>query len=1193
MSANRASSYSGGLVDPSNLHLKKELTQIRKAARALRDPGTTSSWQSPLPSSRSATAVATAAGDASSSITTAPINHYNHHCRNNSGYSIEESGENNVNGNKNVSCSGSNEANRRKEKKVFLYNWRTQRSESEGSRHQQRSNVDDGIGDGEESVDDSLSDARNDGDLKSDTANDHRYALSSSIKMFNAGKDGLNHTTPPIRRASLLKKKPKKMMHSSAASKLQLHRQLSLIDQYDDVNTDDLVVKGTSATSPLLSRFKSATLIRTSSRKDDSSYCYSTPALSTSSINNKYWVGNRSTVGSWDGTTGSLNDGMDVDDEDDQLGLPGRQGCGIPCYWSSSKRSTPKRGVCGSCYSPSFSDTLRRKGSSMLCGSQTSFHRRHRRSSTGGYNKKRFTHKTSHVPLLTNGGESRDRSSVGTDDELSTNHGELDLEALSRLDGRRWSTSYKSQEGLELVAVNGEIEGDSPSSLVDNINCFSYKYKPMFFEDIVDQNVVVLSLVNSIIRGRIAPIYLFQGPRGTGKTSTARVFAAALNCLATGDMRPCGVCTECAGFISGKIPVITEMDGSNKKGIDKVRFLMKKLQIGSSTSTFIRHDVYVIDECHLLPSKLWLAFQKFLDEPPPGIVFIFITTDLDNVPRSVLSRCQKYIFNKIKDSDIVKRLKKISEEENLDVELDALDLIALNVEGSLRDAETMLDQLSLLGKRITTDLVNELVGVVSDEKLLKLLELAMSSNTAETVKKARELMDLGVDPMVLMSQMATLIMDIIAGTYQVVEAGYGDSFFNGRSLTEAEVERLKQALKLLSEAEKQLRVSSERSTWFTATLLQLGCFPSADPTPLGSGRRQSSRTTDDELSANFKHIYFQKQKANSQHFVPHKSTPLKPNHRDSSNSPENALLPMRQLINGDGPSVSHHDDVIHGNINSNILDEIWARCIDKCHSKTLRQLLHTYGNLVSVSEDKGVLIAYIVFRDKDIKSRAERFVSSITNSFEIVLCRNIEVRIILLTDDETNKPKQINGEPTADGLTQKKTESTSMDNCSNEETLKGRKSGNPVQRIESIIHEQRLETAWLQTAEKGTPGSLQRLKPERNQVLPQDGGQMETSQQQWEDDLTRELNLLKINDRKPFSKEHTTMSPSLLRDANSVTNGYESGAGDGGCLCWSKTKPKQRGKVKIGTPVGPRKGARFLLFGECGKSGRTEYRSRR
>ncbi|GJQ96309.1 protein STICHEL, partial [Tanacetum coccineum] len=600
-----SSSYSGGLVDPSNLHLKKELT---KAARALRDPGTTSSWRSPLTSSRSHTALAL------SVTNTASANHYNHH------YRLEQTADNsnhisntsnvNINANANVNASGSsnnnylsnngNGSNNRsnKEKKVFLYNWRTQRSESERSAsvtgHQKMS-----IGDGEESVDDSLSDARNDGDLR----------------MCDS-----NVVTPPVRKVGLVKKKTKRGLHSSAALKFQLQRQMNMVDQYDDVNSDDVVVKGTSVTSPLLSRIRASKLLGGGSRKDDSSYCYSTPALSTSSFN-KYWVGNPSTVGSWDGATGSLNDGDDGDDDDDddddddQLDLPGRQGCGIPCYWSSSKRSTPKRGgVCGSCYSPSFSDTLRRKGS------------------------------RSCYVTCTNGTESRDRSSIGTDDELSTNYGEIDLEALSRLDGRRWSTSYKSQEGLELVAINGEIDGGSPSSL-DNINC---------------SQLTVLSQC----------FFYFD-------------------CLANGDTR----LWKFAGM----------------------RLSIFRARMGP-TSNFIRHEVYVIDECHLLPSKLWLAFQKFLEEPPPSVVFIFITTDLDNVE----ARFQK------------KRI--------LHVDSDALDLIALNVEGSLRDAETMLDQLSLLGKRITTDLVNELLtvgGSVSDDKLMELLDVGNVSNTADTVKRAK------------------------------------------------------------------------------------------------------------------------------------------------------------------------------------------------------------------------------------------------------------------------------------------------------------------------------------------------------------------------------------------------------------------------------------------------------------------------
>ena len=205
---------------------------------------------------------------------------------------------------------------------------------------------------------------------------------------------------------------------------------------------------------------------------------------------------------------------------------------------------------------------------------------------------------------------------------------------------------------------------------------------------------------------RIALAYLFHGPHGTGKTSTARIFKAALSCLATVDTKPCGICKECAEFFSGNGTNLIEVDASNRKSVSRIKHLLDNIPPSGSSS---HYKVFVVDECHMVSSSVWSAFMKFLDEPLPRVVFIFITIDPDNLPRAVISRCQKYVFSRIKDIDTVCRLRKICIKENLDVELAALNLIALNSDGSLRDAETMLDQLSLLGKKITPSLVNDLV----------------------------------------------------------------------------------------------------------------------------------------------------------------------------------------------------------------------------------------------------------------------------------------------------------------------------------------------------------------------------------------------------------------------------------------------------------------------------------------------------
>ncbi|WZZ35937.1 hypothetical protein YC2023_019338 [Brassica napus] len=886
--------------DLSKLHLKRELTQIKKASRVLRDPGTSSSWKSPLNSSRSVAATVPA-------VVEPPV------CRNN--------------------------AQKGKEKKVFLHNWKTHKSSSEKS----------GLANNESSWTQQAS--LNDGDVS------------------DARKGG-DSMTFRCRDTNLASKRRKKSKRNNIVARSRCDS-AGLSDETEDP-------RHITGASPLLLKQlnrKNWSRSLITSRKEDSSCAHNSPPSSF----NIYALPNPSNVGSWDGTTTTCDGDDDV--LGDNLDSPGRQqGCGI---WT--KKATTKGG-CRSCCSPSLSDTLR---SSILCGSGPVY-RRHNKHKIGSRSALGV------LPLLTYG---------GSDDD------ELYLEAQSRLDWRRWSTICRSQDGSDVAAIDGSTQS------------FSQKYRPMFFDELIGQSIVVQSLMNAVKRCRIAPVYLFHGPRGTGKTSTARIFSAALNCVATEEMKPCGYCKECHEFMSGKSKDFCEVDGVNK-----VRYLLRNLPKKSST-----YKVFVIDECHLLPSKTWLSFLKFLENPLKKFVFIFITTDLDNVPRTIQSRCQKFLFDKVKDGEIVVRLKKIASEENLDVESHALDLIAVNADGSLRDAETMLEQLSLLGKRITTGLVNELVGVVSDEKLLELLELALSSDTAETVKRARDLLDLGADPIVLMSQLASLIMDIIAGSYKVVDEKYSEAFLDGQNLSETDMEGLKHALKLLSEAEKQLRVSNDRSTWFTATLLQLGSMPSPGTTRTGcSSRRQSSRATDDDPSSVSREVMAYKQSIGGLHF--------------------------------------------------------------------------------------SILVDYIAFGETEIKTRAERFLSSITNSMEMVLRRSLEVRILLLPETEPLVVPYQTGKP---DMTNKVGDLHAAPDIGIGSSEEGR-SKIPMQRIESIIREQRLETAWLQTADKDTPGSLTRIKPERNQILPQEDTYRQPSavspsglnSHHWADELNNDVKLLRIGENE-------------------------------------------------------------------------------
>ena len=232
------------------------------------------------------------------------------------------------------------------------------------------------------------------------------------------------------------------------------------------------------------------------------------------------------------------------------------------------------------------------------------------------------------------------------------------------------------------------------------------KYAPRTFKDVVGQSLVVQALSNAILKKKIGLVYVFYGPHGTGKTSCARVFAKALNCHSAEHRRPCDSCASCIAHNLGKSRSLLEIGPVGNIDLDSIVDILDNVMLSPMPS---QHRVFIIDDCNTLPPDTWSVISKVVERAPRRVVFILISPNLD-LPHIIVSRCQKFFFPKLKECDIINTLQWISTSEGLDVDRDALKLIASRSDGSLRDAEMTLDQLSLLGQRISMSLVQELVS---------------------------------------------------------------------------------------------------------------------------------------------------------------------------------------------------------------------------------------------------------------------------------------------------------------------------------------------------------------------------------------------------------------------------------------------------------------------------------------------------
>ncbi len=527
---------------------------------------------------------------------------------------------------------------------------------------------------------------------------------------------------------------------------------------------------------------------------------------------------------------------------------------------------------------------------------------------------------------------------------------------------------------------------------------FHQKYRPNNLDELVGQKFISITLKQALLTKKIAPAYLFNGPRGTGKTSSARIFAKSLNCQAFDQptITPCCKCDLCRQITDGSALDIIEIDAASNTGVENIREIIERARFAPTQA---RWKVYVIDECHMLSTAASNALLKTIEEPPSRVVFILATTNPERVLNTIKSRCQKFDFRRISPSDIFQHLSEIAEKESIKYEVQALKMIAKRSNGGMRDAQSLLEQLNLFPEGITINNIQNLLGEVSESELTNLIKSLVEDNPESLIYNCNKLYDAGNEPLQIIIGLLNITRDLLLHT---TNNKYSDLYYTSDEFRD-ELDKISKTINKstiihwhnnLRNIEYQIKSSDNQRLWFEIHLTGL-----LDSQEINSfeNKHKSKNDTTEEKHESRKNIPLNKENISDE--IPKPSIQEEITHKELIEKKDEKLEKFEVL---EKESIENISDNNQNNPGSNLKDK-WELILSKVELPSTRMLLSQQAELESFDSEK-IIIALSPNWESMIKSRKVIIENTVKKIFGDQIILNFSTKQ-LNKSNPTNTPE--------------------------------------------------------------------------------------------------------------------------------------------------------------------------------------------